>query len=200
VAAAGRTGLLVTKLKEPSVSVQGCTSMRSSAVTPPARARASSTRAASATVSSGFALPPIPCGADPEPNYRPRSVSSPGTSTPRSPSPMRRGRAAAGATGAGAPHDDGLARQRIRDLWRLHHLGRVSTLGPEHESVRFDPKLVPHHHSICARCGLVRSHEGAELSALRIPQSVSEFGRVDARHVEVRGVQSRCEKKQTRKT
>lgn len=83
-----------------------------------------------------------------------------------------------------------------RTLWLLNDLGLVSTLGPKRESVRFDANLTNHHHYVCVRCGLARDFESAELNALRIPQSVAEFGSIDATHVEVRGVCSRCAREQ----
>lgn len=86
-----------------------------------------------------------------------------------------------------------------RTLWLLSDLGLVSTLGPRRESVRFDANLKPHHHYICVRCGLARDFESGELSALRIPESVSELGSIDATHVEVRGVCSRCMQQQAGK-
>ncbi len=79
-----------------------------------------------------------------------------------------------------------------RTLWLLSELGLVSTLGPKRESVRFDANLAPHHHFVCVRCGLARDFESAELGALRVPASVAEFGSVEAVHVEVRGICSRC--------
>ena len=79
-----------------------------------------------------------------------------------------------------------------RTLWLLNDLGLVSTLGPRRESVRFDANLAPHHHFVCVRCGLARDFESYELNTLRIPDSVSEFGTVQATHVEVRGVCSTC--------
>ena len=83
-----------------------------------------------------------------------------------------------------------------RTLWLLNDLGLVSTLGPRRESVRFDANLEPHHHYVCVRCSLACDFESAELNALRIPESVAEFGTIDATHVEVRGVCSRCAKEQ----
>jgi len=83
-----------------------------------------------------------------------------------------------------------------RTLWLLNDLRLVSTLGPKRESVRFDANLEPHHHYVCVRCGLARDFESAELNALRIPESVEEFGTIDATHVEVRGVCSRCAREQ----
>jgi len=83
-----------------------------------------------------------------------------------------------------------------RTLWLLNDLGLVSTLGPKRESVRFDANLEPHHHYVCVRCGLARDFESAERNALRIPESVAEFGTIDATHVEVRGVCGRCAREQ----
>lgn len=86
-----------------------------------------------------------------------------------------------------------------RTLWLLNDLGLVSTLGPKRESVRFDANLAHHHHYICVRCGLAYDFESAELNDLRIPASVSEFGSIDATHVEVHGVCSSCLKHQSGK-
>ena len=84
-----------------------------------------------------------------------------------------------------------------RTLWLLNDLGLVSTLGPKRESVRFDANLQHHHHYVCVRCGLARDFESTELNALRIPQSVKDFGSIVATHVEVRGVCDRCAREQT---
>jgi Fur family peroxide stress response transcriptional regulator len=83
-----------------------------------------------------------------------------------------------------------------RTLWLLSDMGLVSTLGPRREVVRFDANLAEHHHYVCARCGLTCDFESTELNALRIPESVADFGSIDSTRVEVRGVCSRCAKKQ----
>jgi len=83
-----------------------------------------------------------------------------------------------------------------RTLWLLSDLGLVSTLGPRRDVVRFDPNTTPHHHYVCARCGMTRDFESEELNGLRIPTSVETFGSVDAMRVEVVGVCSRCAKEQ----
>ena len=83
-----------------------------------------------------------------------------------------------------------------RTLWMLNDLGLITTLGPRRESVRFDANLEHHHHYVCVRCGLARDFESAELNALRIPDSVKEFGSVVATHVEVRGICDRCAEEQ----
>ena len=87
-----------------------------------------------------------------------------------------------------------------RTLWLLNDLGLVSTLGPRRESVRFDANLEHHHHYVCVRCGLARDFESEELNGLRIPESVRELGSIVGMHVEVRGICSRCAKKQAEKS
>ncbi|MBD3368401.1 MAG: transcriptional repressor [Candidatus Eisenbacteria bacterium] len=83
-----------------------------------------------------------------------------------------------------------------RTLWLLRDLGLVSTLGARRDVVRFDPNTTPHHHYVCARCGMTRDFESEELDELRIPKSVETFGSVNAARVEVLGVCSRCAKEQ----
>jgi Fur family peroxide stress response transcriptional regulator len=79
-----------------------------------------------------------------------------------------------------------------RTLWLLHDLGLVSTLGPRHESVRFDANLEPHHHFACVHCGLARDFTSPELDALRLPEAVRGFGTIATTRVEVRGLCDRC--------
>ena len=86
-----------------------------------------------------------------------------------------------------------------RTMWMLNDLGLVSTLGPKRGSIRFDANLAPHHHYVCIQCGMTRDFESTELNALNIPDSVSEFGSLDATHVEVRGICNRCLQKQRTK-
>lgn len=80
-----------------------------------------------------------------------------------------------------------------RTLWMLHDLGLVTTLGPRQDGVRFDANLDPHHHYVCVRCGLVRDFESDELSALRIPDGLTQLGSVVDARVEVRGLCAQCQ-------
>lgn len=82
-----------------------------------------------------------------------------------------------------------------RTLWLLNDLGLVSTLGPRRGSARFDAKVEPHHHYVCVVCGMTRDFESDALSSVEVPESLREFGSVESRHVEVRGVCRDCAKK-----
>jgi Fur family peroxide stress response transcriptional regulator len=84
-----------------------------------------------------------------------------------------------------------------RTLWLLSDLELVSTLGPRREVARFDANTTPHHHYVCARCGMTRDFESEELNRLRIPESVETFGSIDATRVEVLGVCDRCARGET---
>jgi Fur family peroxide stress response transcriptional regulator len=81
-----------------------------------------------------------------------------------------------------------------RTLWMLNDLGLITTLGRRRGSVRFDANLKRHHHYVCVRCGLARDFESAALNALRIPDTVREFGSVVTTQVEVNGICKGCAK------
>jgi Fur family peroxide stress response transcriptional regulator len=85
-----------------------------------------------------------------------------------------------------------------RTLWLLNDMGLITTLGPRHESVRFDANLTHHHHYVCVQCGLARDFESAELNALRLPEAIKRLGSVSGTHVEVRGVCESCLKRARR--
>lgn len=80
-----------------------------------------------------------------------------------------------------------------RTLWMLHDLGLVTTLGPQRNSVRFEPNLDPHHHYICVRCGSVQDFNSEELNGLLLPEAVRQLGSVVGTQVEVRGLCSTCQ-------
>ena len=87
-----------------------------------------------------------------------------------------------------------------RTLSMLTETGVVVTLGPRHESVRFDANPTPHHHYVCKGCGAIRDFTSPDLCALALPACVGSFGSVEATHVEVRGLCSACAARGTKPT
>jgi Fur family transcriptional regulator, peroxide stress response regulator len=79
-----------------------------------------------------------------------------------------------------------------RTLWLLVDLGMIQTLGSGRERARFDANLDQHHHFVCERCGMTRDFYSKDFDELALPDSVGEVGRVDATHVEARGVCLEC--------
>ncbi len=79
-----------------------------------------------------------------------------------------------------------------RALALFSGLGLVTMVRPRGYNVRFDANTNPHHHFVCTRCGATLDFEYRDFDALRIPESASALGRVDSRHVELRGLCARC--------
>jgi Fur family peroxide stress response transcriptional regulator len=79
-----------------------------------------------------------------------------------------------------------------RTLWLLVDLGMIQTLGAGRDRARFDANLDPHHHFVCVECGSTRDFYSKDFDALALPDSLREIGRVDATHVEARGVCLDC--------
>lgn len=79
-----------------------------------------------------------------------------------------------------------------RTLWLLKDLGLISTMGPPRAKVRFDGNTRSHHHFVCDKCGLAQDFTSPEFDRLPVPPDVRELGSVEAAHVELRGLCSRC--------
>ena len=79
-----------------------------------------------------------------------------------------------------------------RTLWLLKDLGLVVALGSSRERTHFDANLNSHHHFVCGQCGLTRDFYSNDLDNIKLPDSVGSFGKIEATHVEVRGVCREC--------
>ncbi|MDX9859995.1 MAG: transcriptional repressor [Rhodospirillales bacterium] len=84
-----------------------------------------------------------------------------------------------------------------RTLWLLVDLGLIQTLGPGRERARFDANLDHHHHFVCVKCGMTRDFYSKDFDELALPDSLRTFGRVDATHVEARGLCLECARQDT---
>lgn len=82
-----------------------------------------------------------------------------------------------------------------RTLWLLNGLGLVVTLGSSREGTRFDANLKSHHHFVCGQCGCTRDFYSNDLDNIRLPDSIDSLGKIEATHVEVRGVCRECVEK-----
>jgi Fur family peroxide stress response transcriptional regulator len=85
-----------------------------------------------------------------------------------------------------------------RTLWLLLDLGLIATLEPTRERVRFDANTRPHHHFVCAKCGMARDFWSEELANLVIPEAVKALGNIEKTQVQVIGVCRSCSKKAER--
>lgn len=85
-----------------------------------------------------------------------------------------------------------------RTLWLLKDLGLVVPLHSSRERTRFDANLDSHHHFVCSNCGLTRDFYSNDLNTIKLPDSVSSFGEIEATYVEVRGICRECSCNQKR--
>ncbi|NQV22635.1 MAG: transcriptional repressor [Rhodospirillales bacterium] len=79
-----------------------------------------------------------------------------------------------------------------RTLWLLTDLGLIQTLGLSRDRARFDANLDRHHHFVCVKCGLTRDFYSNKFDEMALTESLKAFGRVEATHVEARGVCLEC--------
>jgi Fur family peroxide stress response transcriptional regulator len=82
-----------------------------------------------------------------------------------------------------------------RTLALFTDLGLVKTVRPLNERVRFDANLDVHHHFVCSRCGAMLDFADPRFDTIEIPRAAAQLGRVESRHLELRGICADCLKK-----
>ncbi len=80
-----------------------------------------------------------------------------------------------------------------RTLSLATELGLLSTLGLRAETLRFDANTAQHHHYVCDGCGMTRDFECPPLDRLSLPPELLDFGTVESRQLEVRGLCLDCQ-------
>lgn len=61
-------------------------------------------------------------------------------------------------------------------------------------SARFDINLAVHHHLICTKCKKVEDFYWPIFDRIKLPGSISNWGDVNSRHVEIHGICRKCKK------
>jgi len=82
-----------------------------------------------------------------------------------------------------------------RNLWLFNKLGLATVLSSPFGRRRFEGNLAHHHHFICLECGSIQDYDEPELDRLPIPESISQFGKVEKTAIEFRGRCRKCLKK-----
>jgi Fur family peroxide stress response transcriptional regulator len=83
-----------------------------------------------------------------------------------------------------------------RTLGLFADLGLVMTVRPLNARVRFDANTDVHHHFICTRCGAILDFEHRDFDTLKVPEAATGLGRVESRHIELRGTCAACLEKE----
>lgn len=79
-----------------------------------------------------------------------------------------------------------------RTLGLFSDLGLVTTVRPFNARARFDAKTDVHHHFICTRCGAILDFDDRDFDTLKVPEAATVLGRVESRHIELRGMCTAC--------
>jgi len=83
-----------------------------------------------------------------------------------------------------------------RALGLFSDLGLVKTVRPLNARVRFDANTDVHHHFICRKCGAILDFDDRDFDALKVPTAATKLGRVESRHIELRGLCAACLEKE----
>ncbi len=81
-----------------------------------------------------------------------------------------------------------------RTLATFDELGIVKKLHVMGERALFDANLDRHHHFVCTRCKEVEDIYWPEFDNSMLPEQAGRMGRVQSRHLELRGICNRCMK------
>jgi len=87
-----------------------------------------------------------------------------------------------------------------RALGLFSDLGLITTVRPLNARARFDANTDVHHHFVCTRCGATLDFENRDFDDLEVPKAATALGRVESRHVELRGSCATCLGKKDRGT
>lgn len=83
-----------------------------------------------------------------------------------------------------------------RTLGLFADLGLVTSVRPLNARVRFDANTDVHHHFICTKCGAILDFEHRDFDTLKVPEAATVLGRIESRHIELRGMCAACLEKE----
>lgn len=79
-----------------------------------------------------------------------------------------------------------------RVLYRLEDEGLIRRVQVSSNRLRFDGEAERHHHFVCAMCSMVRDFTSEAVDRLTVPTYVRSWGRIEERHLLVRGTCRNC--------
>jgi len=84
-----------------------------------------------------------------------------------------------------------------RTLTTLKRYGAIGRVQLETRT-RFDPNTITHHHFICKECNRIDDFYWPVFDQIRLPAKLASFGKVNSKHVEIRGICKECQKIKTK--
>lgn len=62
-------------------------------------------------------------------------------------------------------------------------------------ATRFDINLTVHHHLVCTKCNKIEDFYWPDFDKMDPPKSISQWGRIESKHVVINGLCSSCKRK-----
>lgn len=79
-----------------------------------------------------------------------------------------------------------------RTLSTFDKQGLIAKVHFFEDKARFDPNTDHHHHLVCTQCKSVMDFCWPQVDAMDLPSEAEEWGRVDGKIVQIRGLCSKC--------
>jgi Fur family transcriptional regulator, peroxide stress response regulator len=82
-----------------------------------------------------------------------------------------------------------------RTIATFEEFGLIKRVRLLDNSSRFDMNLSIHHHLVCTECNKIEDFYWPYFDQLKLPGPLSNWGIIDSKHVEIRGLCVTCQKK-----
>jgi Fur family peroxide stress response transcriptional regulator len=82
-----------------------------------------------------------------------------------------------------------------RTILTFENNGLIKRVQIHDNSARFDINLSVHHHLVCTKCKKIEDFYWPDFDKMALPESVSDWGQVEFRHVVINGLCSKCKKR-----
>ena len=79
-----------------------------------------------------------------------------------------------------------------RTLTTFDQCGLITKIHCFEDKTRFDPNPDDHHHLVCKRCKGIVDFHWPELDLSKLPKGTEDWGRIDARQLQLRGICAKC--------
>ena len=79
-----------------------------------------------------------------------------------------------------------------RNLALFEHSGVIARMQYLDDKTRYDSNLRPHHHLVCTNCKKIQDFYWPDVERIKIPEETGEWGTVDTKYVELRGLCRAC--------
>ena len=82
-----------------------------------------------------------------------------------------------------------------RTITTFEEYGLIKRIHILDNSARFDINISVHHHLVCTKCRKIEDFYWPDFERMNLPDTIGDWGEIDSKHVEIRGLCQSCKKK-----